>query len=86
MTDLNGVSFALRFFAGLFFVGLGLTFTGLAVLMAYETIALWTKAVPTISFVTSYEFLRHPVWWVTLACMLSFALGALITHFTHWTP
>lgn len=86
VTDLNGISFAFRALAALFFVGLGLVFQGLVVLMAYEAAALLTKAAPTISFVGSYEFLRHPVWWVTLACMVAFAFGALVTHFTHWTP
>jgi len=86
VTDLNGVTLAFRVLAAMFFVGLGLVFQGLVVLMGYEAVALVTKAAPTISFVGSYEFLRHPVWWVTLACMVAFAFGALVTHFTHWTP
>lgn len=75
-----------RFFGSLFFAGAALVFLGGFVLMVYETTALWTRQVPTISLVTSFEFLKHPVWWVTLACMVAFAFGALVTHFTHWTP
>lgn len=86
VTDLNGITLPFRLLAGTFFTGLGLTFSGLAVLMYYEALSIITKAAPTISFVGSYEFLRHPVWWVTLACLVCFALGALVTHFTHWTP
>lgn len=86
VTDLQHVSLGFRVLAATFFVGLGLTFTGLAVLMYYEAVAIVTRAAPTISFVGSYEFLKHPVWWVTLACLVSFAFGALVTHFTHWTP
>lgn len=86
VTDLNGVTLAFRVLAAMFFVGLAITFQGLVVLMAYEAIALLTRAAPTISFVGSYEFLRHPAWWVTIACAVAFALGALVTHFTHWTP
>ena len=86
VTDLQHVSLAFRILAGAFFAGLGLVFQGLVVLMVYEAAAIVTKAAPTISFVGSYEFLKHPVWWVTLACMVAFAFGALVTHFTHWTP
>lgn len=75
-----------RVFASLFWVALALIFQGLAVFMSYEAVAIFTRKVPTISFVTSYEFLRHPVWWVTIACLVAFGLGALVTHFTHWTP
>ena len=70
----------------MFFSGLGFVFLGLAVLMAYEAVAVFTRQEPTISLVTSFEFLRHPSWWVTLACLVAFAFGALVTHFTHWTP
>ena len=75
-----------RLVFALFFAGLGLVFQGLAALMYYEAIAVFTRVEPTISLVTSFEFLRHPVWWVTLVCMIAFAFGALVTHFTHWTP
>lgn len=85
-TTMTKVSFAFRAIGSLFFGGLGVVFAGLAILMFYEVVAIWTRIVPTISLVTSYEFLRHPVWWVTLACMIAFAFGALVTHFTHWTP
>jgi hypothetical protein len=78
--------FVVRLVGSLFFGGLGLGFLGLSVLMAYEVIAIWTRIVPTISLVTSYELLKHPVWWIVLACMLAFAFGALVTHFSHWTP
>ena len=80
------LGFVYRAIASLFFGGLGFMFFGLAIFMVYETIAIWTRIVPTISLVTSYEFLRHPAWWVTIACLIAFALGALVTHFTHWTP
>lgn len=70
----------------MFFSGLGLVFLGLSVLMAYEAVAVFTRQEPTISLITSYEFLKNPVWWVTILAMLMFALGALVTHFTHWTP
>jgi hypothetical protein len=78
--------FVVRLVGSLFFSGLGLGFLGLSVLMVYEVIAIWTRIVPTISLVTSYELLKHPVWWIVLACMLAFAFGALVTHFSHWTP
>lgn len=86
VTDLQHVSLGFRILAGAFFAGLGIIFVGLAIEMFYEATSIVTKAAPTISFVGSYEFLKHPVWWVTLACMVFFALGALVTHFTHWTP
>ena len=86
VTDLNGVPFTFRLMAAVFFVGLGIVFQGLAVLMYYEALALITKATPTISFIGSYEFLKYPQWWVPIVCGIFFALGALVTHFTHWTP
>lgn len=86
VTDLNGITLPFRILAGAFFAGLGLVFAGLMVEMFYESAAIITRAAPTISFVGSYEFLKHPVWWVTLACMVAFAFGALVTHLTHWTP
>ena len=87
VTDIAAsVPFAWRFFASLFWIALALIFQGLAIFFIYEAVAIFTRVVPTISFVSSYEFLKHPVWWVTLACMIAFALGALVTHFTHWTP
>jgi len=75
-----------RVAGSLFFAGVSIVFFGLAVLMIYEVTAIWTRQVPTISLITAFEFLKHPVWWVVAACMLSFAFGALVTHFTHWTP
>jgi hypothetical protein len=75
-----------RIVGSIFFAGAALVFLGGFWLMVYETIAIFTRQVPTISLVASFEFLKHPVWWVTLACMVAFAFGALVTHFTHWTP
>ena len=75
-----------RAFASLFFLGLSFLFGGVAVLMVFEVAAVWTRIVPTISAITSYELLKHPIWWIVVACGLSFAFGALVTHFSHWTP
>ena len=75
-----------RALASLFFGGGALIFAGLSVWFLYETAAIWTRIVPTISLVTSYELLKHPIWWIIGACMICFALGALVTHFSHWTP
>jgi polyferredoxin len=75
-----------RAVASLFFLGLSTLFGGVAILMAYEAIAVWTRVSPTISAITSEELLKHPIWWIVIACGLSFAFGALVTHFTHWTP
>ena len=75
-----------RAVASLFFGGGALMFAGLAVWFVYETVAVWTRIVPTISEVAAFELLKHPIWWITAACMVCFALGALVTHFSHWTP
>jgi len=87
VTDIPAsIPFWWRLYASMFWFALALVFQGLAVGLVYEGIAIYTRQVPTISFVTAFELLKHPVWWVTIACLISFALGALITHFSHWTP
>ena len=80
------VSFAFRLVATLFFAGLTFGALGLTLLGTYETIAVWTRQEPTISLVTSYAFLQHPVWGYVVVGLLMFAIGALVTHLTHWTP
>lgn len=77
---------AFRLIGSIFFAGAAVGFFGASMVMVYETIAIWTRQVPTISLITSFELLKHPVWWITLACMMAFAFGALVTHFSHWTP
>jgi polyferredoxin len=83
---MTGPHLIFRTVAGLLFGGLGFLFLGLTLLMIYESIAVWTRLVPTISEVTSFELLKHPIWWIIIACGLSFVFGALVTHFSHWTP
>jgi hypothetical protein len=75
-----------RVAGSLFFAGMAIIFFGLGVLMVYEVTAIYTRQVPTISLITAFEFLKHPVWWVVAFGVVMFALGALVTHFTHWTP
>lgn len=75
-----------RLLASLFFIGLALMGQGFAIWMVYEASAIFTRAVPTISFVTSFSFLHHPVWWALGIFIVGVALGGLITHITHWTP
>lgn len=82
----ESVSLTFRILASLFFGGLTLVAAGLTAWGIYETTAIWTRIVPTISLVTSFEYLRHPHWFVTLVFIVGVALGSLITHFTHWTP
>lgn len=80
------VSPAFRIIGSLLFGGLTMAFQGLTLVFAYETISIFTRKVPTISLVTAFEFLHHPTWGVTIFVLLGFTFGALVTHFTHWTP
>jgi hypothetical protein len=72
--------------AALLFAALALGFAGVAGLMVYEALSLLTRKVPTISRIATVAYLEHPKWFVSIACGVSFTLGALVTHFTHWTP
>lgn len=77
---------AVRLLGSLFFGSLAVVFLGLAGWMTYEAVAIWSRLQPTISAITAGELVRHPIWWILLACFLSAAFGALVTHFSHWTP
>ena len=72
--------------AAAFFIALGAISLGLGGWAFYEAYALATGRARTISQITAFAYLKHPAWWVTIACLFSFAGGALVTHFTHWTP
>lgn len=80
------IDLGFRLMASLFFGGGALMFFGLGVWFVYETLAIWTRETPTISNITSFELLKHPTWWAVALGLIMFALGALVTHFTHWTP
>lgn len=55
---------------------------GLMVTMGYEAVALWFRAVPTISHVTNAALLSHPVAWMVCFVILFAAAGALSAHFS----
>lgn len=75
-----------RVLFGLIFASAGTILLGFAMAMYYEGFAFFTRKVPTISAITAEQLLAHPHWFVTGVFMAGILLGALVTHFTHWTP
>lgn len=68
----------------IFFAALGLLLQALAIGCAYESYAVGTKKVATISRITAYQFVTHPATYMSGVFIAGVILGALITHFTNW--
>ena len=70
-----GLPFLVIFFAGALVMTLG----------GWESIAIWTRAVPTISHTTAahWSSLGAP-WKVVVLLVAGVVLGALLVHFTGW--
>lgn len=64
-------------------IGFGVLQGGLCVTMGYEAVALWFRAVPTISKITNQAFIAYPVPWAISLIILMLVMGALTLHFTH---
>lgn len=75
-----------RVVAGLLFFGFAVMCFGLGLTMLYEAYAVATERVATISGITAEALVAHPHWWVTIVFVLGVVIGALVTHFSHWTP
>lgn len=75
-----------RVLGGGFFGACAVLCFGLGFLLAYETIAIVTGAVPTISVITGGWASNHPVWTGVICLAIGFVVGALVTHLTGWKP
>lgn len=53
---------------------------------AYESIALTTGMVPTISVIVGGWASEHPVWTPVITLVVGIVVGILICHFTGWRP
>ena len=71
---------------GALFLGAALMALGLVFDLVYEGLALITRKVPTISAITTNQLLTHPRMGRVLYFISGVVLGALATHFAHWTP
>lgn len=75
-----------RVLGGAFFGACALGCLCLFVFLAYETIAVTTGVVPTISVIVGGWASDHPVWTPVVTFVVGGIVFALIVHFTGWKP
>jgi hypothetical protein len=76
-----------RFLSGLPFVAVFALGCLFMVLGFWETLAIWTRRVPTISTMTASAWSGVALGWkVVILFAAGVVLGALLVHFTGWKP
>ena len=79
-------SFGERLIGGAIFTAGGLITLGFTVALFYEAVAYAFRKVPTISDIVARQYVGHTHWFVVGVLMFGVLSGALITHFTRWSP
>ena len=75
-----------RLIGGAIFTAGGLICLGFAIALLYEAAAYAFRQVPTISDITARQYVGHTHWFVVGVLLFGVLAGALITHFTRWSP
>jgi hypothetical protein len=71
-------------------LGFAVVVLGGAAMLGYETFAYGTRLDPTISGIAAFEFVRHPILWLSVLAATMGVIGVLSHHFTfaghrtHW--
>lgn len=71
---------------GLLFAALALIVFGFGVALSYESLSFFTRREPTISAIVAGQLAIHPHWGRMGYLLAGVVIGALATHFSHWTP
>ena len=74
-----------RVLGSIIFAAAALILLGGAVAMFYETVAVATGRIPTISDIVAGTVLDHPVWAYVWVAATFFLIGLLLDHFTGWS-
>lgn len=74
-----------RILGSLIFCAGAIICLGFAVALFYETLAVATGRIPTISDIVAGTVLDHPVWAYVWVAAAFFGFGLLLDHFTGWS-